>query len=342
MLPLAVALVVWFVRSRSVPGLVALLVSFFGVGIVLSFAGGIPRVVAPLYTATLAAWLLFVYGPVLWGALAVAWWRKSRPIALGSAALALITIGVGADAFVVEPAWCEINHYTIPSDRLESPVRIVLLADIQTEDVRDYERRVLERARDSEPDLVLFAGDYVQGRTLEQSEALAGELGELLGQVGIDAPLGVYAVAGDMEHYSWDRIFEHTTAVRITESTTFDTGPLAVTGLSLLDSRSPAPPIPQRDRFHVVVGHAPDFALADPPADLLLAGHVHGGQVRLPGIGPLVTFSQVPRAWAVGLTELPAGNHLLVSRGIGTEEQDAPRLRFLCRPELVIIDVVPR
>ena len=243
-------------------------------------------------------------------------------------------------AILVEPLRIEINHLRFPVAGLQesiSGLRIAHLSDfhVSRKIPASYMARVVQRTNRLGPDVVVLTGDFIQ-----HGYRYVRRMGRLLGQ--LRAPLGVYAVAGDMEHYSWDRIFEHTTAVRITESTTFDTGPLAVTGLSLLDSRSPAPPIPQRDRFHVVVGHAPDFALADPPADLLLAGHVHGGQVRLPGIGPLVTFSQVPRAWAVGLTELPAGNHLLVSRGIGTEEQDAPRLRFLCRPELVIIDVVPR
>jgi predicted MPP superfamily phosphohydrolase len=76
-------------------------------------------------------------------------------------------------------------------------------------------------------------------------------------------------------------------------------------------------------------------------ADLLIAGHTHGGQVRLPFIGPLVTFSRVPRAWAAGLTRLSEDRTLIVSRGVGMERMDAPRLRFLCRPEIVVIDVQP-
>ena len=76
-------------------------------------------------------------------------------------------------------------------------------------------------------------------------------------------------------------------------------------------------------------------------ADLLVTGHTHGGQVRLPLIGPLMTLSRIPRAWAAGLTELPGGGKLLVSRGLGMERGYAPRIRFLCRPELMVIDLVP-
>ena len=61
----------------------------------------------------------------------------------------------------------------------------------------------------------------------------------------------------------------------------------------------------------------------------------------IPGFGPPVTFSAVPRDWAVGLTLLPWGGDLYVSRGIGMERFDAPRVRFDCRPELAILDLVP-
>ncbi len=76
-------------------------------------------------------------------------------------------------------------------------------------------------------------------------------------------------------------------------------------------------------------------------ADLLIAGHTHGGQVRLPLIGPLLNLSRVPRGWIAGATTLAPGRTLIVSRGIGMERANAPRLRFLCRPELVVIDLVP-
>jgi predicted MPP superfamily phosphohydrolase len=127
----------------------------------------------------------------------------------------------------------------------------------------------------------------------------------------------------------------------LTGSGTFDLGLLTLTALDRGDSRRGRHPVPAVPGFHVVLGHAPDFALAAPPADLLLAGHVHGGQVRMPGWGPLLTLSRVPRTWAAGRTDLPGGGTLIVSRGIGLERGDAPRLRLFCRPELVVVELEP-
>ena len=128
-------------------------------------------------------------------------------------------------------------------------------------------------------------------------------------------------------------------ATKTTQS--YQQGDLCVTALSLTDSFDTKLRVPRTDAFQIVLGHAPNFALGDVDADLLIAGHTHGGQVRLPWIGPLVTLSAVPRAWAAGATQLSGGRTLVVSRGVGMERVTAPRLRFLCRPQLVVIDVVP-
>ena len=55
----------------------------------------------------------------------------------------------------------------------------------------------------------------------------------------------------------------------------------------------------------------------------------------------LVILAIVRRARASGVTAIDADTTLIVSRGIGMKRADAPRMRFLCRPEWVIVDLVP-
>jgi hypothetical protein len=90
-----------------------------------------------------------------------------------------------------------------------------------------------------------------------------------------------------------------------------------------------------------MIGHSPNYSLGQVEADLLIAGHTHGGQLRIPLFGPVFTLSQVPGSWTSGMTLIAPGRRLIVSRGIGMERGNAPRMRFLCRPELLILDLAP-
>lgn len=72
--------------------------------------------------------------------------------------------------------------------------------------------------------------------------------------------------------------------------------------------------------------------------DLTLAGHTHGGQVRFPVAGAVVTNSSLPTALAAGLHRVGNG-WLYVTRGIGTSR--FTRIRFLCPPEATLFELVP-
>lgn len=84
-------------------------------------------------------------------------------------------------------------------------------------------------------------------------------------------------------------------------------------------------------------------ALTDRGADLLLAGHTHGGQVCMPGFGALVTNCDIPRQQVKGVSEWTHGGRtaaLHVSAGLGTSIW-AP-VRFACRPEATLLTLTAR
>lgn len=301
------------------------------------------------------SWLVFAYLPLytLLGAVALRdGLHESRPHAtrllatrlLG--AVGVVTMLVGAWSFGLEPRWLEVTRHQVTSPKLDRPIRVAVVADLQTDHVGRYERRALAATLAESPDLVLLLGDYLQVGDPAKREAEARKLREILGDLDFTAPLGVYAVRGDVEVDGWEQIF-HGTGVETFEKTTrIEKSEIVLTALSPRDARYRRAWPRRSDRFHIAFGHAPEFAvdqelLEKPSADLLLAGHTHGGQVRLPFLGPPITFSAVPRAWAAGRTDFANGGILIVSRGIGMERGDAPRLRFLCRPEIVVIDLVP-
>jgi predicted MPP superfamily phosphohydrolase len=113
----------------------------------------------------------------------------------------------------------------------------------------------------------------------------------------------------------------------------------------------------RRDRYAKIAGpadvdadvrigltHSPEprvlSAFAADGYDLVLAGHTHGGQLRLPGIGAVVTNCGIDRARARWLHRWDAGTWLHVSAGLGTSPY-AP-VRFACPPEATLLNLVAR
>jgi uncharacterized protein len=97
--------------------------------------------------------------------------------------------------------------------------------------------------------------------------------------------------------------------------------------------------------LHVGVTHTPEPSVLDAMASdgfsLLLAGHTHGGQVCVPGVGALVTNCGLDRRMAKGLHRWPSSaSWLHVSAGLGTHPT-AP-IRFACPPEASLLTLVPR
>ncbi len=268
---------------------------------------------------------------------------------------AVLLVGTYVYAHFIEPYRVETTFYQVRSSKLtglDRPLRIVVLADIQTDSVSDYEREVFRQTLELKPDLILFAGDYLQCLDRESYGIQAKALSKMLNDLSFDAPLGVFAVPGNSEPRRGSECFDNTAVQWLRDrSTSLDLPSVAIslTGLSLKTGHmlrdGPADMLSRLDSstFNIVLSHQPDFAL-DLPAghaiDLCLAGHTHGGQIRLPFVGPLITLSRIPRSQASGSHQVN-GTVLCISRGIGMERGWAPRLRFLCPPQIMVIELMP-
>ena len=289
----------------------------------------------------------------------------SNPLQVSSAVLfgvclvllivAALLIGTYSYARFIEPYRLRTTFHQIRSPKLaalDRPLRIVLLADIQTDRITAYERSVFEQTLKLKPDLILLAGDYLQCPDRASYHRTAKLLQDLLKELNFTAPLGVFAIAGNAESYNGNDCFSGT-AVRwlFDQSTTFGLGHLNIclTGLSLETGATYVGLPPHllsnlnSANFNIVLSHQPDFVLDLPVGhaiDLCLAGHTHGGQICLPFVGALTTACRIPRSQAQGLHCIN-GTDIFISRGIGMERGWAPRLRFLCPPEIVVLDLVP-
>jgi predicted MPP superfamily phosphohydrolase len=244
-----------------------------------------------------------------------------------------------------------VRHYslTLPGwPRFERPLRIVLLADhhvgSHTGDVARH-TAIAKAAAIFRPDLVLFGGDYVNmmpfGGGRVPPRAIAWVLARLTGRHGRFAILGNHDYAyGEQEvagalRSSGIAVLDH-------ERGTFTFGKHAIDVVGVPDAhvvREKAHAllsslVPERPT--IVLAHDPVW-FKDVPAGpfLTLAGHTHGGQIRLPGLGVVTNASRAPLRWSHGLA-VEGGRHLIVTAGLGT---GGIPVRIGVPPEFAVIEV---
>lgn len=199
---------------------------------------------------------------------------------------------------------------------------------------RAYHERVVDLCMNWNPDIVALTGDYVD--SLAHHEWLEPVLGKLKAR---EAKL---AIVGNHDYwYQPERVREALGAMGCViprnswEQIEVRGRPLVVIGNECPWLR-PAPDLSNcpEDVFRLCLSHTPDnIAWAKRNRiDLMLSGHVHGGQIRFPVIGSLLVPSRYGRRYDCGVfDEKPMVLH--VSRGIGGEHP----LRFNCRPEAVLL-----
>jgi predicted MPP superfamily phosphohydrolase len=281
--------------------------------------------------------------------------RRTQGLTVACAANALLAVcmpAVRVYATHVEPEQLVVHHKRLESPHAPRVVRILHMSDIQADVVGDHERRAFDAIRDLAPSLVIHTGDLLQPIAPATRASELPKLEKLVSATPVRH--GFITVLGDVDGWLARSGFAEVAGMRVlrSESTVIDADGtlLSILGLSLAESKQPALARPRilhwlhdapQSSFKIVVGHAPDFVLGaeDLPINLALAGHTHGGQIRLPWFGPLITLSQVPREWARGFRSV-GRVWLNVSAGVGSEHQDGlPAIRLNCPPELTLLSV---
>lgn len=254
-----------------------------------------------------------------------------RALALG----AILCLAVAADAALLEPRWLEVTEHDVGQGPRE--VRVVHLTDLHLDGFGSYERSVLDAVRALRPDLIVLTGDSLSARTATP-EVRAAVTGFLRALRELAPPLGVLACAGNHEDWAGPWAFACYAEAGVPVLGVGDPPRVLLDG-RLTVSGAQAARAPLRAAgpgFDVLLCHYPGVFphAAAAGYELVLAGHTHGGQVRLPGIGPL----WLPRdcgPYVEGCYR-DHGSTLYVSRGVGTSVLP---LRFCCRPEVALVRV---
>jgi predicted MPP superfamily phosphohydrolase len=261
----------------------------------------------------------------------------------------------------IEPRMIRVRRVTLTTTKLDRPLRILHISDTQSDYIGEHERRAVATMRELKPDIVFHTGDLAQPLLPATYESELPKMGALLET--LEPPLGKFIAGGDTDYPSLRAMSQGIGGMRLLENKaavvelgggrrlrlfglTNDLAhqPNDVTKEAIGKWMSDVAP----EDFSILFGHAPDFALVvrEMPIDLCLAGHTHGGQIRIPGFGPIMTMSSVPRDWARGWRriDLAAGcrTYLNVSAGLGAEHlAELPSIRLFCPPEMTLIEVVP-
>ncbi len=250
--------------------------------------------------------------------------RLTRRQFLTLGALAIPAVA-GADARWVEPTTLQVKTLT-----LGSGCRFVHFSDFHHKGDGHYAAEVVRTINDLAPEFACFTGDLVEH---------SNHLGEALNFIAqIRCP--VYGIPGNHDYWSrspfsdYEHVFAGTGGAWLVDRSMVLPGhDIELIGMAIRGIHAFGSPLAER---RVLMTHYPVFAddMAGRGFELMLAGHSHGGQIRLPFYGAVI----VP--WGVGRYDLgyynTPGGPLYVNGGIGTYRIP---MRLNCRPEITVITI---
>lgn len=252
--------------------------------------------------------------------------------------------------------------YEIRSDKITKPCRLVLLADLHNKSFGKENGRLLAAIDDTSPDGILVAGDMLTairgadfGHALSLMENLSAKYRVYYGMGNHEYRLGLYPddYPGMYEGYL-SGLKQAGIEPLINETACLPEYNIAVCGAQIDRvyyrhfKRKPMeqaylPKIlgtPDREKFQLLIAHNPVYfdAYAEWGADLVVSGHVHGGIMRLPVLGGVLSpaLTLFPKYDGGMFTE--NGSTMILSRGLSSH---TPPIRIFNPGELIVIDLKP-
>jgi predicted MPP superfamily phosphohydrolase len=248
--------------------------------------------------------------------------------------LFLVPFALFGYAVFIEPNQLDSTVHQVSLGSQKRNLTIAHVTDLHTKGLGEIEQKLIAAIKEKKPDMIVITGD------IATPDGTAKGYEDVLAQ--LKAPLGVYFVQGNWEY--WEpikeikKIFTRLGIQDLTNKTLKLNESLWLAGLD--DELAGSPDISvlgdiPEDKKVISIFHSPAlFRKISDRIDLAFAGHSHGGQIRIPWLGPLWTPE--------GTSEFDSGWYqrerarMYVSRGIGNSILP---VRFNCKPEVAFIKV---
>lgn len=276
--------------------------------------------------------------------------KKKTKIILAVIILLLIPIMNGLDFSLL------IRRYTVDTDKLDSTVRIALITDLHSCRYGNEQQELIEAVDSQNPDLVMLVGDIFDDKLSDINTEVFLE--------DVSAKYPCFYVSGNHEFWSGSAAFDEKMAIierygikRLSgelEKIEVNGQTVAVCGVddpavsrlasddntvTFSEQLERVRELAQSGEFTVLLSHRPEYfeLYMQGGFDLVLCGHAHGGQWRIPYIlNGLYAPNQGLFPKYAGGEYFSEDAEMIVSRGLARESTVVPR--FYNRPELVIVD----
>ncbi|MBU0531491.1 MAG: metallophosphoesterase [Candidatus Uhrbacteria bacterium] len=243
---------------------------------------------------------------------------------------------------LVEPRMLVVNEFEAAlNDEPTGSVRAVVLSDFHLGPYKksDWARRIVTETNELKPDIIFLPGDFIFN--------VSDQADMLYPLADLEAPFGVYAVTGNHDYtdnnigYVIEALKRYGIIVLENETQVIETtlGPLSIAGINDLWYDGSALTVlrdVQEEDNVILLSHNPDVMLSGlaKPADLVISGHTHGGQIRLPYYGPVSGLpTLMGREYDRGLKSYE-DEQLFITSGLG---EIGPRARLFNPPEIALL-----
>lgn len=241
----------------------------------------------------------------------------------------------------------EVTKYDIYSKKVNQDLTIVHISDLHNTSFGKNNYRLINKIKKSHPDIITITGDLIDANHTDVDVAI-----KLIENIISIAP--IYYVTGNHEAWAIDEYQELKTRMEDlgvivldnkSVNVMIDDTEITINGIddaNMINVRNELDKLHYAsDNFVLLLSHRPELfeEYINRGIDLVLSGHAHGGQFRIPIIGGLVAPNQgLFPEYTAGLFESPDATKMIISRGLGNS---IIPIRINNNPELVVIAIRP-